>query len=62
MKHTFFTKKLAFQPVDPLDDGLRDMILEEQREHAIDLYGDDASAGDIWRAMDQDSDRLAFDD
>jgi hypothetical protein len=34
----FFHRKLAFKPIDPLDDGLRDDIEAEQREtETIDL-------------------------
>ena len=63
MRNTLFRHKpLAFEPIDPLDDGLGDMIQEEQRRDSIDLYGDDAQIGEMWRAMEQDGDRLAFED
>lgn len=47
--------KLAFEPVDPLDDGLREMIQGEQREpQAINLHDDDTDIGQFWHAVERD--------
>lgn len=52
-----FGPKLAFQPVDPLDDGLRDMIRREQRsDHAFDLYEDVGEIERFWSRIARDTD------
>lgn len=53
----FITKpKLAFQPIDPLGDGLREMIQREQASaESFDLHEEDYSnAGRFWQAMERD--------
>lgn len=51
-----FRKKLAFQPIDPLGDGLREKIQREQRSpEAFNLYEEDYSgASRFWQAMERD--------
>lgn len=51
-----FRKKLAFQPIDPLGDGLRERIQLEQRSpEAFDLHEEDYSnTGRFWQAMERD--------
>lgn len=47
--------KLAFQPIDPLGDGLREMIQNEQRSpHAIRLYEDESGSDNFWREVERD--------
>ena len=59
-----FSRKLAFSPVDPLGDGLREMIRREQRDpNAFSLHDDDFDAGNFWRNMERDlrsGERLDF--
>lgn len=52
---TLFRTKLAFQPIDPLGDGLREMIENEQRSpNVIHLYDDDTDQGAFWREVERD--------
>ncbi len=49
--------KLAFAPVDPLSDGLGDMIKQEIREsNGVDMLSEDydAGAGQFWSAVELD--------
>ncbi len=49
-----FRSRLAFEPIDPLGDGLREMIRREQSEsQAIRLHEDEFDTG-LWREMAQD--------
>lgn len=49
-----FRSRLAFEPVDPLGDGLREMIRREQSEtEAIQLLEDEFDVS-LWRDMAQD--------
>lgn len=44
-----FRSRLAFEPVDPLGDGLREMIQREQSEaESIQLYDDEVDLS-LWR-------------
>ncbi len=38
---SIFSRHLAFQPIDPMADGLAELIEEEQQEHAINLSDDE---------------------
>lgn len=50
-----FRKKLAFAPIDPLGDGLREMIQREQAQPtAFSLYDDDLEVGRFWHQMEED--------
>lgn len=50
-----FRSRLAFEPVDPLGDGLREMIQREQRDpNAFSLADDDFDAGSFWQSMERD--------
>ncbi len=61
MKSILFKPKLSFQPPDPLGDGLREMIRQEQRESTrINLYEDEADVGRFWHAFGLDEERLEF--
>ncbi|OYX39709.1 hypothetical protein B7Z00_00325 [Candidatus Saccharibacteria bacterium 32-50-10] len=49
-----FRTKLAFEPVDPLDDGLREMIERERQEaESIDLRDNDFDAH-LWSEVSHD--------
>ena len=50
-----FRTRLAFAPVDPLGDGLREMIRREQREPgAIRLHEDEGDLGRFWHEVERD--------
>lgn len=53
---SFFTPSVAFQPVDPLADGLADDIaLEQQETEAIHLDADDTLLVEqFWQEVDRD--------
>lgn len=53
---SFFTPSVAFQPVDPLADGLGDDIaLEQQEAEAIQLDADDTLfIEQFWQNVDRD--------
>ena len=52
----FFTPSVAFQPIDPLADGLADEItLERSEPEAIRLDGDDTRLIEqFWQEVDRD--------
>lgn len=50
-----FGQRLAFKPIDPLGDGLREMIEKERRSpHAIRLEEDNSNIVNFWRNVDID--------
>ena len=50
-----FRNRLAFSPIDPLGDGLREMIERERREPtAFLLHDDEFEPGPFWRNMEDD--------
>lgn len=52
-----FSKQLAFQPIDPIDDGLRERIeFERRRPEAIVLHEDISAAplASLWREIADD--------
>ncbi len=54
--NTFFSKHIAFDPIDPLADGLGDEIQKEQSEPEA-IHLDDREYDDIqpfWSAMSDD--------
>jgi hypothetical protein len=51
------SSKLAFQPVDPLGDGLGDDIAKEQSEPEAEAFQEDIDAGNLtnfWEKVEQD--------
>lgn len=56
IKYIFRPRKLAFEPIDPLGDGLREMIQREQSTtESFSLYDDDYSNNThFWQALEQD--------
>ena len=54
---SLFPPKLAFQPVDPLGDGLGDDIAKEQSEPEATAFQEDLDAGNLttfWDKVEQD--------
>jgi hypothetical protein len=54
---SLFQSKLAFQPVDPLGDGLGDDIAKEQSEPEAEAFQEDIDAGNLtnfWEKVEQD--------
>ncbi len=56
IKTLLFSKKVSFQPIDPLADGLREEIIAEEHEpQAIHLDDDGEDSGtQLWSATDND--------
>lgn len=53
-----FRPKVAFQPIDPLGDGLREMIRREQRsDSAFSLQEDVSEIESFWNRVSRDLDR-----
>lgn len=52
-----FRPKIGFSPVDPLGDGLRELIhREQQSDGAIDLFEDEATGVvRFWSKIEQDT-------
>lgn len=49
-----FRSRLAFAPVDPLGDGLREMIRREQREPGAIRLHEEEDLGRFWQEMERD--------